>query len=483
MNGKELVDTTTKRVRSGLKWTALVRLLAQLINWGISIVVIRYVSPIDFGLKSMAELTVALLAMLTSGGVQSTIVYSKELTNDAFRKIFGLTILINLILFFIQCLSAYPLAEFYNEPRIVLVAQAMAVGFLISPFVSIPTALLSREMDFKAQSSILFVSSTLGGISVFIMAINGFGVWALIFGPQISAILNAIMLNVYNPCLCWPKFSLRGIVDLAGYGGIITLASVMWMVYSKMDIFIAGRYLTTHEVGLYAVAVHLASLPIDKIMPILNQVAFPAFSKLRDDKILISRYFIKAVRLTSFVLFPMSFGLAGVADYFVPLVFGDEWNESVNVLKVLCLVFPVRAIVSLCSSISNAMGYPRIGLQYSILATIVMAPAFLYGLHLDSLGLGLAWLFVFPWVMLVNVLVTLKIINLSFFEYSKAMFPPFFVSLLMLFGLLCFTRIDIIIINLWVTLCIMVLMGGAIYLGGMFVVSRNRVLELLNMTK
>jgi O-antigen/teichoic acid export membrane protein len=483
MNSEELASETSRRVLAGLKWTALVRVFAQMISWVMSIVVIHYIKPEDYGLKSMAEISLALLNMLSSGGIESAIIYSKNLNTERISKIFGLLILINFLLFTIQIFGAYPLSTFYNEPKVLLVAQIMAMGFLLVPFSSIPSALLSREMDFKLLSTVALVANLVGASIVLSLAILGYGVWALIAGPLVTQLLQAIILNIYKPCLPRPSFSLSGVKDMAGFGGTIILAGLLWMVYSKADIFIAGHFMTAHDVGLYSVAFYLASLPIDKIMPILHQVAFPAYARLRDYHEVVAKYFLKAARLTSLLLLPLSFGLAGIAEYIVPLVLGDEWKDLIPVLILLCIVFPVRGIVSLCANMTSAIGRPRINLQYGFLASITMIPAFIASVQYGIWGLGLVWLLVFPWIMFVNVLSSIHVIKVPFRSYLRAVIPPFILSTLMLVGLLCFTSTGTLFYNSWITLFIMMCGGAFVYIGGMYVLSKDRLVELYNMRK
>jgi O-antigen/teichoic acid export membrane protein len=357
------------------------------------------------------------------------------------------------------------------------------MGFLLVPFSSIPSALLSREMDFKLLSTVALVANLMGASIVLSLAILGYGVWALIAGPLATQLLQAIILNIYKPCLPRPTFSLSGVKDIAGFGGTIILAGLLWMVYSKADIFIAGHFMTAHDVGLYSVAFYLASLPIDKIMPILHQVAFPAYARLRDYHEVVAKYFLKAARLTSLLLLPLSFGLAGIAEYIVPLVLGDEWKDLIPVLILLCIVFPVRGIVSLCANMTSAIGRPRINLQYGFLASITMIPAFIASVQYGIWGLGLVWLLVFPWIMFVNVLSSIHVIKVPFRSYLRAVIPPFILSTLMLVGLLCFTSTGTLFYNSWITLFIMMCGGAFVYIGGMYVLSKDRLVELYNMRK
>lgn len=483
MNDLAQTPPTSRQVLSALKWAALMRVTAQLISWGMSIIVIRYVKPEEYGLKAMAEITLTLLTILSSGGMESAIIHTKELSTSKLKKAFGFIILINIILFSAQLFAAYPLAAYYKEPLIQPMAQVMAVGFLMIPLCTIPTAMLSREMNFKSLSTASLASNVAGASVTFAMALLGFGVWALITGPLVTVFVNAVILNMYMPCKFLPSFSFGEVKGMLKFGGTLIITSLLGTIFYKSDVFIAGRFMSPHDVGLYAVAYHLASLPMIKIMPVLHQVAFPAYSKLRDTPEIIAKYFIKAVRLTSLVLMPMSFGLAGVAKYLVPAVLGEEWAGINDALLVLCIIFPVMGVNTLCVPVGNAMGKPGLGVKYTVLAIFTMVPSFLFAVQYGTLGLALTWVLVFPLVMLFNIVSVLRLIRGSFRAYLRAILPPLFMSSIMLAGLLGFSSSTPVIVNVWVTIAIMVFGGAFVYLGGMFILSKQRLLELYQMRK
>jgi len=471
----------SRKATQGLQWIFLLRLVAQLATLGMGVLVIRYVKPEEYGLKAMAEISLALLFFLGSGGAASAISKGKELNNHTLRQALGLFLVASMVLCGVQWMAAYPLAEYYNEPRIQLLAQIMAVGLLLAPWNSIPAALLGRETSGKAISTISLSANALGALAALLLAMMGFGVWALVAGSLLAVLLNALMLNIYRPGCFLPSFSWGGLRGMIRFEKMIFLAGLSGLVLYKADVFIAGRFMVPREVGLYAVACYLASLPMHKVMPVAQRLAFPAASAMRDSHDCAAECFLKAVRLASLVLLPISFGLAGMARYFVPAVLGEEWVEITQTLAVLCVAFPIIGMNMLCMPIENALGKPNLGLRYSVLAVVAMIPALLYGVRCGGLGLALAWLFVFPWAMLLNTLSVLKLVNASFLAYVRAMLPPLFVSSVMLAGLQCFASTGMIIQNVWITLGVMVFAGAFVYLGGMFVLSKQRLFEWYEM--
>src|SRR5437667_8877818 len=73
------------KVLSGLFWTGGAQLISQILTWAITIVVIRVLSPSDYGLLAMAMVVVGLLTLLSDGGLGAAVVQATELDDHKLR--------------------------------------------------------------------------------------------------------------------------------------------------------------------------------------------------------------------------------------------------------------------------------------------------------------------------------------------------------------------------------------------------------------
>src|SRR4030095_11317112 len=105
-------------------------------------------------------------------------------------------------------------------------------------------------------------------------------------------------------------------------------AQVLWFIYTQIDVVIAGRWLGKELVGFYTVAMHVASLPNQRIAAIINQVAFPAFASIQHDVKAVGRHLLLGVRVLSFIAFPVLWGISSVAPEIVTVVLGAKWNPA-----------------------------------------------------------------------------------------------------------------------------------------------------------
>src|SRR5689334_16020578 len=105
--------TFRARVVVGLWWTAGSRLLEQVCTWAITIVVMRLLSPADYGLLAMATIFTAFLSMMAELGLGNAVVQAAKIEEIQLRRVFGLVLLVNLSLFTLLLLAAPAIASFF----------------------------------------------------------------------------------------------------------------------------------------------------------------------------------------------------------------------------------------------------------------------------------------------------------------------------------------------------------------------------------
>jgi O-antigen/teichoic acid export membrane protein len=188
---------------------------------------------------------------------------------------------------------------------------------------------------------------------------------------------------------------------------------------------VVGRVLGSIQLGFYGMAFQFAALPIDKLVTIVSQVAFPSFASLQEDHPTLTRYFLKLTSMVALVTFPILIGMALVADLAIELFLTTKWLPVVVPLQILCVVSCFRAVEMLCHPLAVAKGQPRISLLNSLLQAIVLPGCFVVGAMYGGLkGVAMAWLFTRPFIFLFVTTLTLRTIRLPFSKYLQVLWHP-----------------------------------------------------------
>ncbi len=422
-------------VASSLRWAVAAKFAGQLVSWAITIFVVRLLMPSDYGLLAIANVFIGLISMIAEMGFGASIVQATTLSDERLRRIYGAALSANAAIFVALAVAAWPIARFYAEPRLAAVIQVSAISLLLGTLCLAPDALLRRSLGFKWLSIIDVGSALAGNCVTLALAYLGHGVWSLVAGGLVNGSIRFVLLQLTTPQRVWPSFRIRGIRDMVSFGAHVTTIRVLWYVFLQADVIIAGKLLGQHVLGLYSVAVHLATLPMQRLSTVVNDVAFPAFSRIQNDKRAVSANLRLAVRLVSLIAFPLLWGLASVAPELVRVALGDNWTASIIPMQIVAVMIPLRMINSLIATIFISTGFAKLSTVIAMLTTLLAIVFYFVGAHYGIIGLSCAWVAITPISTYVTLRQALPRLGVSWPELFGEISRPALAAILMVTGL------------------------------------------------
>lgn len=255
-----------------------------------------------------------------------------------------------------------------------------------------------------------------------------------------------------------------------------------WFLQVQADVFIAGRILTPHDLGIYTTALFLTQIMATKFVPPLNDVAFAAYSRIQTDRGAIAAAFLKAVRLIMLVALPFYFGLAATAEPVVLTVLGAKWVETVPLVQLLALAMSFLTLQILFGPVTNAIGRPAIAVRSAAAGAVLLPAAFLAGIQFGTDGMALAWLAALPIFTILTAALSLPAIGVGPKALLGSIAPGLAASAAMTLPVLA---IDAALPPLppAVRLAILVLAGAVTYAGLLLLFARSLVREILSFTR
>ncbi|RKX32785.1 MAG: hypothetical protein DRP46_00380 [Candidatus Zixiibacteriota bacterium] len=469
-------------VLSGLKWTAGVKFFTQIVNWTFTIIVIRLLQPNDYGLLAMATIFTSLCLLLNEMGLGAAIVQARQLTENILRQALGLIILLNSIIVITLFFFAPFIADIFDEPRLSDITRVLSLQFPIMAYYVVPNSLLIREMKFKSISLVGIFAELSNGICTLTLAWFGFGVWSLVIGTIIRVVVLCIGINIVSPFIRWPSFNFSGFTELAKFGGLISVQRVLWYFYSQADVFIIGRILGSTILGYYSIAMHIASLPLQKVGSIFSQVGLPAYSKLQDDPGAVSDYVFKVSRLLGVIGFPIFFGISSISPELVTIVLSEKWLPSILPLQLLSLIIPLRALNVSFTPAVNGIGRPDIIANTLGVACVIMPVAFLIGVNWGLTGVSIAWIVGYLVWFIYLLIKVLPVLGLKMKKFFRALYPSFICATTMYASIYACRMV----LNYWQfspipTLSILISCGVIIYTGQMYIIFKKVCKDCLSM--
>jgi O-antigen/teichoic acid export membrane protein len=413
----------TDRVRGAILWRSGSQILAQLVMWSATFVVIRLLDPRDYGLFAMTQVILVLLNLINGCGFASALVRHEDVTERQIRQVFGMLILLNFGLAALQFALSPLAAAYYRQPIVGEMLRGQSILYLFTPFIALPQALLGRRIDFRRQGQVHLISAVMSAATALGCASAGFGVWTLVAAPVVLFGTQAVALTILARSFVLPSFRFAGAGHLFRYGGTMAAVQIFWFVQSQCDVFIAGRLFDPHDLGLYTTALFLTQILAAKFVPPINEVSFAAYSRIQSRPEAVAEAFLRAVRLVLLIALPFYFGLAATAEPLVLTVLGPKWAETVPLVRTLALAMPFMTLQILFAPATNALGKPRIPLRVAMSGAAIMPACFLVGVHYGEIGLARAWLAAFPLLLAVTAGFSLPAIGASFAQLGRAVLP------------------------------------------------------------
>lgn len=482
--GGESAAAFGSRVRSAVIWRSGSQILAQIITWGSTLMVIRLLDPADYGLFAMTQVVISFLAFLNGWGFASALVQSDSIDPFRIRQAFGLLLVLNALLAAIQYFGAPIAAAYYGQPIVADLLQVQALMFLATPFIALPEVMMSRALDFRRQAFVNLFAALAGASTALACALAGYGVWTLVYAPIALFWTRAIGLTVVARLLVWPSFDFRGCGQIIGFGSAVLFSQLFWLVQSQSDIFIAGARFEPHALGLYAEALFLAQIFMAKFVPPLNEVAFPAYARIKHDRAAVRWSFLKTVRLVMLVAAPFYCGLAVTASPMVETVFGTKWLGMVPYIQIIALALMLMTVQILFAPLTNALGKPSVSMFSALSGAIMFPVAFLIGAEWGLIGMAWAWLIAAPLLLLVTALLSAPLIGVTLWDVGRAMLPGLAPALVMAVGVgLAAPAIVPIGLAAPGQLVALVALGVMLYGGLLWLLEREAIAEVLRLVR
>jgi O-antigen/teichoic acid export membrane protein len=474
-------ESLASQVRSAVIWRSGSQIAAQMVQWAATFLVIRILSPSDYGLFAMSGVVMAFLNMLNGYGLASGLVQQKEVNERQIRQLFGMLIVVNLTLGLTQVALAPLAAAYYREPQVAQLLRVQALIYLGTPFIALPQALLSRGMDFRLQARVNILASVAGASTALLGALWGWGVWTLVIAPIALFATRAIGMTIAARSFVRPSFDFRGAGTLARFGGVMAASQLFWFLQSQIDVFIAGRYLSVHELGIYTTSLFLTQIFVSKFVPPLNEVAFSAYARIQHDRTATAAAFVKGVRVVMLAALPFYLGLAATAEPLVLTMLGTKWAGAAPIVQLLALAMPFMTLQVLFSPASDALGRPGVGVRNGATGAVILGFGFLVGVRWGATGLAAAWIATYPLYLAASCWRTLPVIGARFADVARAVATPLLAACVMAIIVLAVDRtIDLPPAP---RLAVLVAVGGAAYGGWLVLFARDLVRETVGMIR
>jgi O-antigen/teichoic acid export membrane protein len=474
------------KVIQSVKWLFVAQICSQVVRTIVTILVIRDFDAREMTYVALSSSIFGFFELFSTLRLNATIIRKKEVLKEDLENVFGLILIVNVVLLVIVFGGAEFFSRFYNIPEIADILKVTSLSFLLVAFGYVPGVLLTKDMRFKLLSCIQMASGLGGALTAYIGAINGLGYWALVWGGISISVISTVLKICFSPVFIWPKLSWKETSENLSFGGLVIGQNIAWYAFVTMDVVIAGKFWSAETLGIYALAVQVVSMPLNRTLPLIKSVALPAFSRsMIDNRSLLESHTIKGLKLSLLLSVPMFWGAAATAALLVPIFLGEKWLGVILPMAMLSMCAPFRFLLELMSPAVIVAGHPKALFRSEIVISLCMQ-LFYFIVVLNSENpafLAAVWMFVYPVLALFTTRKYCKLLKIRFTAILRALLPGVTSGLIMLAAVLLTTYSLLDTTNYALSLSLAVATGILVYGGALFVMDRGVLIELMAMAR
>ena len=478
---KELdIATITKRSIHGIIALVSRTFVVRFISAVTGLFLAAFLSPSDFGIFFVVSAVIPFLSYFSDIGLAASLIQKKEpITDSDLKTTFTIQQALVITIVAVAFLLSDKISVFYKlDGEGIYLFQAIVIAFFLSSLKTIPSIRLERELRFQKLIIPEIVETLFFNVTVLIFAIKGFGITSFTIAVLARGVSGLIAIYLIAPWRIGIGFSKNSAKRLLSFGIPFQLNSLLALIKDDLLVVYVGKVLPLAEVGYIGFAQKVAFTPLRLIMDNVIRITFPSFSRLQNEKEVLTVGVEKALFAVSFFIFPSFVGLIFLSPYLLEVVpHYQKWEPALFSLSFFATNALLSSISTPLTNALNAIGRIKITLYFMIFWTVltwVVTPIAILAIGFNGVALSSA---IIACSVVLVVWIAKQYIK---FRVLRMIQYPLIASLVM--GVFLYFMTPFVIRD-FLTFFMIILFGAIVYIGVMFLVARNQILSELSLTR
>ena len=420
-----------QHVLSNLFWRFLERCGAQLVSFGVSVVLARLLAPELFGLVATVTVITSILLVFVDSGMANSLIQKKDPDDLDFSSVFYFNIVFCLLLYIGLYFASPLLARLYKEPSLTPILRVLGLTVVVAGVKNVQQAYVSKTLQFKRFFFATLGGTLLSGLVGVVLALRGFGVWALVYKELVNVTANTAILWL---TVGWrPKgmFSLSRLTKLLDYGWKLLVSGLLDTVYNKLRQIIIGIKYTSADLAFYERGNSLPNLIVENINSSIDSVLLPVLSGEQDHAAQLRRMTRRAIQVSSYIMMPMMMGLAVCAEPLIRLLLTEKWLPCVPYLRIFAFTYAFYPIHTANLNAIKAMGRSDLFLVLELLKKGIGLVLLLLTVNRGVYAMAMSLLLITLIAQVINAWPNRKLLDYPFLHQLRDMMPAVLLSTLM----------------------------------------------------
>lgn len=370
-------------------WSALDIVARQAVQFIISVVLARLLSPADFGVMALLAFFVGFGTAVVEGGFATTLIQRQDTTREQESALFWMGLGWSVALAILLVMLGPWIADFYDQEVLEPLMWLAGAYVIVMAIGAVPIALMTRAMRFELMAKVAVLAALVSGAIAIAAALLGAGVWALGFQSLAFVVVQSGLIGFLSGWRPVARVRGTGARPLLGFSSRVGASSIVDHLYLQGFTLLVGKLHGVSALGIYNRAHATQFFASGSLAMIVRRLTLPLFSSRASDLQVLRETIRKTVQLAMLVNLPLMVGLAITSDLVIAVLFGPQWLAAAPILSVLAIAGIFLPMQMISTQLLLAVGKPDLYWRTELIKKSVGIVLILGG---STFGMmGLAW--------------------------------------------------------------------------------------------
>ena len=353
-------------------WLAIRQLSVRSLAIVQLLLLVRILSPAEFGLFAVAIMVYAFIEAMTFMGFGQALIQRKTIDSIHLNTLFVVNIARGALLGLLVFALSGPVAWLMKSPESQPLIAAIGLLPLIVGIHNPAMILLQKELRMKQELAFHLVGALTNLAISLALALQEYGAWSLIAGVLAQAICQLFISYLtisYFPRIQFCKISF---FEMYNFGKWLMASQGLKYFSNNLPAWVIGHYLGMQALGLYNIASRFSQSIGNEFSAMVSTVAFPVFSIIQDDRRRLVDAYLHSQRIVMSASFLVFGCLIVLSEKFVIVFLGQNWHGAENSIALLALLGMIQSIGAQ-ADIMKALNETRIVAVFSFIRLVFVA--------------------------------------------------------------------------------------------------------------
>lgn len=389
---------------------------ASLLQFIVSVLLARILSPSEIGIFSMTVVVVNIAHIFREFGVSTYLQREPQLTPEKVRAAIGVLITSSWIIALSLYLLSGSIGRWFSEPQIVPVMRVLAMGFIFIPFGSITHSLLIREFAADKQAIVMAVATLTYCITCLGLASLGYGAMSLAWANLANIIVSTLVYIPLRPKGYPFMPSFRHWRDVLHFGAGTLISNCASAVNNAIPDLLLGKLGSARLVGLSSRANSTVSIFTYIAGTTVTYGAVSYMSQAHDRGESLVPILRRATSLLTAFGWPALALTAALGKEIVVALYGERWLDCVPAILPFTLMAAASMLFHYTPVALIAIGRPYLG---AVPVLLTLSARLMLGYVLfDGTLISFAWAMCFATIVALPIQAVQQRLYLGFATWA-----------------------------------------------------------------